>query len=71
MDLQSAADSGRRKHELRVFIVLAGLLAPVLAVTAVGGYGLAIWTYQMIAGPPGPPAKATPPPRAPSQPNSG
>lgn len=71
MDFQSATDNGRRKLELRVFVVLAALLAPALAVAAVGGYGLAVWTYQMIAGPPGPPAKAAPPPRAPIQPNSG
>ena len=38
--------------------MLTLLLAPALAITTVGGYGLAVWVYQMIAGPPGPPAKA-------------
>jgi len=51
--------SSRRKQELTVFLVLTLLLAPALAVTTVGGYGLAVWVYQMLAGPPGPPAKAT------------
>ena len=41
-----------------MFLVLTLLLAPVLAMTTVGGYGLAVWVYQMIAGPPGPPPKA-------------
>jgi periplasmic nitrate reductase NapE len=51
-------DGERRRQELAVFVVLTLLLAPVLAVTTVGGYGLAVWIYQMIAGPPGPPPKA-------------
>jgi nitrate reductase NapE len=29
----------------------------IFAVAAVGGYGLAVWVYQMAAGPPGPPAR--------------
>ena len=41
-----------------MFLVLTLLLAPVLAITTVGGYGLAVWVYQMVAGPPGPPSKA-------------
>jgi periplasmic nitrate reductase NapE len=49
---------GRRRQELVVFLVLTLLLAPVLAIATVGGYGLSVWVYQMIAGPPGPPAKA-------------
>lgn len=52
----------RRKQELAVFLVLTLLLAPALAITTVGGYGLGVWVYQMLAGPPGPPAKATRPP---------
>ena len=52
----------RRKQELFVFLVLTLLLAPALAITTVGGYGLGVWVYQMLAGPPGPPAKATRPP---------
>jgi periplasmic nitrate reductase NapE len=52
----------RRKQELTVFVVLALVLAPVLAVATVGGYGLGIWIYQMISGPPGPPPKPTRPP---------
>jgi nitrate reductase NapE len=54
----TSAPPSRRKQELTVFVVLTLLLAPVLAVATVGGYGLGIWIYQMISGPPGPPPKA-------------
>jgi len=39
-----------------MFLLLTVVLAPVLAVAIVGGYGFVIWMYQLIAGPPGPPA---------------
>lgn len=55
----SLPNNRRRKQELAVFLVLTMLLAPALAITTVGGYGLAVWVYQMLAGPPGAPAKAT------------
>ena len=45
-----------RAQELSLFLLLTVVLAPVLAVAIVGGYGFVIWMYQLIAGPPGPPA---------------
>ena len=54
----STPSNERRKQELGVFLVLTLLMAPVLAITTVGGYGLSVWVYQMIAGPPGPPVKS-------------
>ena len=57
MDLEATAYRSRRTLELKVFVVLAVLLAPVISIAVVGGYGLAVWTYQMIVGPPGSPAK--------------
>ena len=44
-----------RFRELLVFAVLAVLVWPVVTVGVVGGYGFAVWMYQHIAGPPGPP----------------
>ena len=41
---------------LRMFLLLTVVLAPVLAVMVVGGYGFLVWMYQLVAGPPGPPA---------------
>jgi nitrate reductase NapE len=62
----STATSGRtqrpaeppaeRRRELLTFLFLTVVLAPMLAVAIVGGYGFLIWIFQMIYGPPGPPA---------------
>jgi nitrate reductase NapE len=45
----------RRRLEIFAFLFLTAVLMPALAVATVSGYGLAVWIYQMIAGPPGPP----------------
>ena len=47
----------RRRMEVFAFLFLTAVLMPALAVATVGGYGLAVWVYQMVAGPPGPPAQ--------------
>ena len=47
----------RRRMEIIAFLFLTAVLMPALAVAAVGSYGLAVWTYQMVAGPPGPPTR--------------
>ena len=67
---KSATAGQRRRYELIVFLVLTLLLAPALAVITVGGYGLGVWIYQMIAGPPGPPPKAARPPGVVYEPQS-
>jgi periplasmic nitrate reductase NapE len=46
------SEPSTRKQELRAFLFLTAVLVPALAVALVGTYGLAIWIYQMIAGPP-------------------
>jgi periplasmic nitrate reductase NapE len=43
-----------RSQELRAFLFLAIVLAPVIAVLVVSGYGFLVWIFQMLAGPPGP-----------------
>lgn len=45
-----------RSRELRAFLFLAVVLVPLLSVLIVGGYGFAVWLYQIFVGPPGPPA---------------
>jgi periplasmic nitrate reductase NapE len=47
----------RRRMEIFAFLFLTAVLMPALAVATVGSYGLAVWIYQMAAGPPGPPAR--------------
>jgi nitrate reductase NapE len=55
MSTRPEAASGSRGEELRVFLFLTVVLAPVLAVAIVGGYGFLVWMYQLVTGPPGPP----------------
>ena len=45
------------RDELIVFLIIVALVWPVMTVGAVGGYGFAVWMYQSIAGPPGPPRR--------------
>lgn len=40
-------------QELRSFLLLSVVLAPVAAVLLVSSYGFLVWFYQMFAGPPG------------------
>jgi periplasmic nitrate reductase NapE len=47
-----------RRSELIVFLIIVALIWPVVTVGVVGGYGFAVWMYQMVAGPPGPPSKS-------------
>ena len=54
---QANADSpGTRRREIVAFAVLAVLIWPFVAVGVVGGYGFLVWMYQIVSGPPGPPA---------------
>ena len=45
--------AGNRKAELRSFLFLTVVMAPVLSVMIVGGYGFLVWMYQLVNGPPG------------------
>ena len=47
---------GRRKSELLTFFILAFGIWPIVAVAVVGGYGFLVWMWQIVFGPPGPPA---------------
>lgn len=42
----------QKKKELHAFLLLTGVIAPLMAVAIVGGYGLLIWLYQLFMGPP-------------------
>jgi len=48
----STEQPSSKKRELSVFLFLAVVLAPILAVMVVGGYGLLVWIYQHFTGPP-------------------
>ena len=42
-----------KPQELRAFLALSVVLAPVLAFAVVAGYGFLVWMVQLVAGPPG------------------
>lgn len=46
-------DERRKTEEWRSFIFLTIVMAPVLAIVTVAGYGFIVWMYQLLAGPPG------------------
>ena len=48
---------GRGRMEIFAFLFLTAVLMPALAVATVGSYGLAVWIYQVVTGPPGPLAR--------------
>ncbi|MGR2739937.1 periplasmic nitrate reductase, NapE protein [Billgrantia sp. Q4P2] len=48
-------ESREKRRELAVFLFLAGILFPILAVIVVSGYGFGVWMLQLLTGPPGPP----------------
>lgn len=41
-----------RQEELRSFIFLSVVMAPIVAVVVIAAYGFSVWIYQMFAGPP-------------------
>lgn len=41
-----------KRRELVVFLFLALVLAPVVAVLVVAGYGFLVWMVQIVMGPP-------------------
>jgi nitrate reductase NapE len=53
--VRSSARTAR--DELIVFLIIVALVWPVMTVGVVGGYGFAVWMYQLVTGPPGPPKR--------------
>lgn len=45
----------QRRMEITALVFLIAIFMPALTVAFVGGYGLSVWIYQLLAGPPGPP----------------
>jgi periplasmic nitrate reductase NapE len=56
-NVQGGESSGpsRKQREGRLFAFIIVFLFPILSVMVVGGYGLAVWIWQTLMGPPGPP----------------
>jgi nitrate reductase NapE len=51
----SSSVAHKRRMEIYAFLIVTAVLMPALAVATVGTWGLTVWIYQMINGPPGPP----------------
>jgi len=47
----------QRRMEIYAFLIVTAIVMPALAVATVGTYGLSVWIYQAINGPPGPPSR--------------
>ena len=47
--------SHQRRMEIYAFLIVTAVLMPALTIATVGTWGLTVWIYQMINGPPGPP----------------
>jgi nitrate reductase NapE len=47
-----SAPPDEKKSELKAFLFLTVVMAPALAGIIIATYGLAVWIYQMFAGPP-------------------
>ena len=48
------ADSVTRRSERVLFVLLAVVIWPFIAVGIVAGWGFVVWMYYMFTGPPGP-----------------
>jgi nitrate reductase NapE len=47
---QAPQEASTFQEELRTFLFLTIAMAPIVAVAVVGGYGFAVWMYQLITG---------------------
>lgn len=56
-DTARSAVPRQRRMEIYAFLIVTAVLMPALAVATVGTWGLTVWIYQAINGPPGPPKK--------------
>ncbi len=52
-DASPSQSTPSKSDELKTFLFLTVVVAPVAAVVCVGGYGFAVWMSQIIFGPPG------------------
>lgn len=51
--METTAGQPGKRRELLLFLFITVVLFPVLSVMVVGGYGFAVWIWQMFNGPPG------------------
>jgi periplasmic nitrate reductase NapE len=52
VDVIATEDPQRKREEFRAWSFLSFVMAPLLSVLIVAGYGFLVWMYQLLAGPP-------------------
>jgi periplasmic nitrate reductase NapE len=57
MSLAAKSTAHKWRMEIYAFLLVTALVMPAIAVATVGTWGLTVWIYQAINGPPGPPKK--------------
>lgn len=50
--MQDQAQTGGQRGEFFGFLFLTVVLAPIISIAVVGGYGFLTWMYQIFVGPP-------------------
>lgn len=48
--MENDQPASTRSEEIRTFLFLSVVLAPVLAILIVAGYGFFVWMYQLFTG---------------------
>ena len=51
-DREESPEPGTKLEELRAFLFMSVLLAPIITAVIVGGYGFFVWMSQLLYGPP-------------------
>ncbi len=52
--MTTETQSSSRWRELLMFLFLAVVIWPFVAIAVVGGWGFIVWMYFILTGPPGP-----------------
>jgi nitrate reductase NapE len=50
VDRRNETAPATRAEEIKVFLFITAVLAPLLAVTFVAGYGFVVWIFQTVTG---------------------
>ena len=48
--MENKEPAASKAQEIKVFLFMTVVLAPILAVATVGGYGFIVWMYQLFTG---------------------
>ena len=52
VDVIATEDPQRKREEFRAWIFVSLIMAPLMSVLIVAGYGFLVWLYQLLVGPP-------------------